>query len=274
MRGDGLRQVDDRVGAQGHRAVARRPARGQRDAVGDLLGRLHAREPYLSARARDAAALGEAVLGVDLRPVVLDQELDAELRAGLLAGLGQEDHVAVERHVQPLQLQHHHQRGDDVVLVVHGAAAVDVAAVARGRERRMRPLRRVDLDDVGVAHDEQRPLLAGAAQPRDEVRSRRVVGEPLRLDAFLLQHRVEVVHHQALVARRVARIEPEDGLEVLHRLGLEPRPVRLGTLGMCRPCDQGRQESSIRTQNAERRMQKASETDRRTQNAERRARTG
>ena len=222
---DGLGQVRHRVGAQRRRAVPRRPSRRERDAVRDLLRGLHGREAHLATRAGHAAAFREAVLGVDLRPVVLHHELDAELRAGFLAGLGQEDHVAIERHVQPLQLQHHHQGGDDVVLVVDGAASVDVAAVARGRERRMRPLRGVDLDHVGVAHDEERPLLAVASQPRHEIGPRRIVGEALRLDALLLQDRLEVIDGRALVARRVARVEPQDGLEVSHRLRLEARPV-------------------------------------------------
>jgi len=57
-----------------------------------------------------------------------------ERRAGLVGGallarLGQEDHVAVERGAGALQHQHQHQAGDEVVLVVDRAAAVDVAAV-------------------------------------------------------------------------------------------------------------------------------------------------
>ena len=47
----------------------------------------------------DAAAFGEAVLRVDLGEVLIDHELDADPRRPLLAGFGQEDDVAVERHL-------------------------------------------------------------------------------------------------------------------------------------------------------------------------------
>ena len=103
------------------------------DPVRNLLQRLHRGELRLSTRPRHAAALGEAVLGVDLREVLVGHELDADARRALFARFGQEDHVAVERHVLPLQQQHRHERGDDVVLVVDRAAAVDIAAVASRR---------------------------------------------------------------------------------------------------------------------------------------------
>ena len=97
---------------------------------------------------------------------------------------GEEDDVAVERDVLPLEHQHHHQPGDEVVLVVHRAAAVDVAAVASRAERRMRPLLRVDVDDVGVAHDEERPLPATALEAGDDVRPVRLEREDLDRNAL------------------------------------------------------------------------------------------
>ena len=92
--------------------------------------------------ARDAAALGEAVLGIHSAKWSRDDEVDADAGAALLAGLREKDDVAIERHVLPLQQQHRHQRRRQIVLVVHGASAVDVAAVACRAERRERPLRR------------------------------------------------------------------------------------------------------------------------------------
>ena len=110
-----------------------------------------------------------AVLRVDGGKVLVRHQLDADACRALLARLRQEDHVAVQRQVGALQQQHHHQRRREVVLVVHRAAAVDVAAVAHRAERRMRPLLRVHVDDVGVAHDQQRPLAAVALDARDHV---------------------------------------------------------------------------------------------------------
>jgi hypothetical protein len=101
--------------------------------------------------------------------VVLDHVLDANARRPFLSGLGEKNHVTVERHVEPFQRQHRHQRGDDVVLVVDGAAAVDIAAVARSAERGERPLLGVDRDHVGMSHQEQRALGAIAFEPRNHV---------------------------------------------------------------------------------------------------------
>jgi hypothetical protein len=55
-------------------------------------------------------SLGQRILGVDLVVVLLHHEIDADSGGvRFLAGLGQEDHIAIERHVIALQQQHHHQ---------------------------------------------------------------------------------------------------------------------------------------------------------------------
>ena len=89
----------------------------------------------LAARPHHPAALGQAELGVDGVEVVVDHELRADVGRAFLARLGQQDDVAVERGVGALQLQDQHQPGDEVVLVVDRAAAVDIAAVDAWRRR-------------------------------------------------------------------------------------------------------------------------------------------
>ena len=200
-------------------------ARGQLDGARNLLERLHRRELDLAARARHAAAFREAVLGVDFREVLVGHELDADARRTLFAGLGQEDDVAIERHVLPLEHQHDHQAGDDVVLVVHGAAAVDVAAVARGAEGRIRPLLRVDVDDVGVPHDEEGPLLAVALEAGDDVRTLGLEGQDLGRDALRLEHLLQIVGRRLLVAGRVGRVHAHERLKVAERFFVELRRV-------------------------------------------------
>ena len=83
-----------------------------------------------------ATAFGQTELGVDGVEMLVDHELRAELGSALLARLGQQDDVALERCLVAVQLQDEHQPGHQVVLVVHGAAAVDVAAVERRAKRR------------------------------------------------------------------------------------------------------------------------------------------
>ena len=207
--------------------MPRDAARHQLDAARDLLQRLHRRVLHLAADADDAAAFGNAVLGVDQRELLLHQVADADAGAAFLAGFRDEDHVARERHVQPLQQQHRHQRRGEVVLVIDRAAAVDVAAVAGRAQRRELPLRVVGRHHVAVAHDEQRPLAAVALQPGDEVGPFRIGADDLRRDAFLLEHLLEVLDQHGFVAGRIAGVDAQHRLVVLHRLVLQFRPVRL-----------------------------------------------
>ena len=225
---DSARQVRDGVGGQRHRAVAGDAARDQVDAARDLLHRLDGGEAHLVGLARDVTALGVAVLRVDGGEVLVRHQLDADACRALLTRLRQEDHVAVQRQVGALEQQHHHQRRREVVLVVHRAAAVDVAAIPHGAERRMRPLLRVHIHDVGVAHDQQRPLAAVALDARDDVRPVGLARVDLDRQAFALQHALQVVGGGFLVAGRVAGVELDQRLEVAQRLGLNRFPVGIG----------------------------------------------
>ena len=62
-----------------------------------LLGRADVGADDLAAGADDAAAFGEAELGVDGVEVLVDHELRADLGRALFAGLREEDDVAIER---------------------------------------------------------------------------------------------------------------------------------------------------------------------------------
>ena len=155
------------------------------------------------------------------------------------AGLGQEDHVAVERDVQPLQQQHRHQRRGQVVLVVDGAAAVDVAAFARRAQRRVGPFRFIGGDGIAVADDQERPLPAVALQPRHQVGTVGIRSDDLRGNPFLLEHAFDVLGDDVLVAGRVARVDAQHRLVMPHRLVLELDPV-----GLCRRLSEDRDRGS------------------------------
>lgn len=61
----------------------------------------------------------------------------------------------------PFEFEHEHEAGDDVVLVVDGAAPVDVATVARGAEGREGPLLGVNIERTLVW-----PMMAGVSSSR------------------------------------------------------------------------------------------------------------
>ena len=90
--------------------MPRDAVRDEVDALRKFLRGLHAGIADLAIDARRVAALGEAVLGIDRVEVLVDHELDTDVRRALLACFGEEDHVAVERDEVALQLQHRHER--------------------------------------------------------------------------------------------------------------------------------------------------------------------
>ena len=94
-------------------------------------------------------------------------------RPGLFVRLGEQNDVAIEHDFAPVQVHHHGQFGGEQLLVVLGAAAVDVAVLFDGRQRIHRPLRAIGGHHIAVRDQQQRALLARAAQARHEVEALR-----------------------------------------------------------------------------------------------------
>ena len=152
--------------------------------------------------------------------MLLDQEADAHPgRVGLLAGFGQEDQIALERHAGPLDEQERHQVRGEVVLVVGRAPAPDIAVTQDRSERIHRPLVALHTDDVGVREEQQWPLGAGALQPRDQVGPIGIERQRLGGDTLGSQDLLEIFDGLDLVARRVARIDLDERPEVTQALG-------------------------------------------------------
>ena len=82
-----------------------------------------------------------------------------------------------------------------------------------------------------MTHDQDRPLLAAALQPRDHVGAVRLEEEELRRDAGLVQHLLHVFRGRLLTARRLDRrvggVHLHERLEVAQRFGLRRFPVGL-----------------------------------------------
>ena len=231
----------------GHRAMAGRAGHDQLHRPWFLLGRADVGLLHLAARTHDATAFGQAELRVDRVEVVVHHELRAHVGGAFLTGLGQQNHVAVERGIGALQLQDQHQPGDQVVLVVNRAAAIDVAAVDGGAKRRERPLLGVDRDDVGVSQHEDRLLLAVALDAHDQVRPRGVFREYLIRDALGVEHLLQVLHRPDLVAWRAAGVALQQRLEMRERFRFEGR--RAGAALAVRQGD-GTNDSEGREQDA------------------------
>ena len=210
----------------GHRAMAGRTGHDELHRARLLLGRADVGLLHLAARPHHPAAFGQAELGVDRVEVAVDHELRAHVGGAFFTGLGQQDHVAVERRVRALQLQDQHQAGDQVVLVIDCAAAVHVAAVDGGAEGREGPLLGVDGDHVGVAEHQDRLLLAVPFHAHDQVRPRGVFREHLIRNAFGVEHLLQVLHRPDLVARRAAGVALQQRLEMGERFRFEGRRAR------------------------------------------------
>ena len=80
-------------------------------------------------------------------------------------------------------------------------------------------------DDIGVAHDQDRLLRAGAAQARDQVGAARFDGEQLCFDALLFEDGLQVLRDLRFVAGRVGSVHAQNGDEVGERFRLHGFPV-------------------------------------------------
>ena len=175
---------------------------GDRDAVDERVRReqIAAAEP----------ALVYHIFGIELGVVVRDHPPRAERAADLLVGLGQQNHVARERHALALQPQERDELGDARPLHVHRAARPQLAAPHRRREGIGLPLRAIGRHDVHVVEEHHR--LAGGRrrrglQPRVENRlpGRRLIARDR--NPFALEDRCEEVCCLSRVARRIRRVD-------------------------------------------------------------------
>jgi hypothetical protein len=110
--------------------------------------------------------------------------------------------------------QHRLKLHCDHVLHVERAAAVDETVDDLAAERVLRPLVALDGDDVSVGHEQQGFVRAVAPQAGDD---RCAIGG--RADGFTIhavtgEDAADVVGREDLASRRVARVEPEQRLEV------------------------------------------------------------
>ena len=160
--------------------------------------------------------------------MLVDDVLDADFRRALFTRFGEKNDVAIEQHVAALEQQHHHQRCRQIVLVVDGAAPVDVAAIAIGAERRVGPLFGIHVHDIRVSQDEQRTLAPGALESRDDVRTMGLEREDLNGDPFTFENAFHVVGRWFFATRRIGRVHADQRLKVAQCLGLYRGPIDRG----------------------------------------------
>src|SRR5439155_2943943 len=146
--------------------------------------------------------------------VLLREEARAHVAAGLLVREQGEDHVAGQRGALLLRAE---ERGDehrDRSLHVHGAATPDVTVHELAAERRPRPVLARGRDDVDVALEEQRRLVA-SREPGNEVRAARNLRVDLGVDPGLLEEPAYEVDALRFVSRRIGGVEADQPLEEL-----------------------------------------------------------
>jgi hypothetical protein len=157
--------------------------------------------------------------------VLLDQEQGPVPAARLLVGHGGEDDVAVQGRALALQQHQRHQAHRHHVLHVDGAAAPDVAALLHGGEGRVLPVVVVGGDHVQVPAQQQRRLAPAPLQARDHAGPPRRALQDLRRDPLAGQGRRHQLGGGALVAGRVAGVDPQQVLQAGQGLGRGSGPV-------------------------------------------------
>ena len=89
--------------------MARSSSRDHRDVCGHFLARLHADVLDFAILHEDVAAFVDGKSRRKLVPVFRDERADAGVAASLFIGRRQEDYVAVQMCIGPLQVNEHRQ---------------------------------------------------------------------------------------------------------------------------------------------------------------------
>ncbi len=143
--------------------MTRCTASHERNATRHLLGGFNTEGVHLTVTNDALAAFRDTVFSGNYVPVLLNHEVDADVRGALLTRFGQEYDVAIQLYAEALQQDHHHHAGSHIVLIVERATTVDIAVLTNSRKRVRVPLLRLHAHDVCVTHDQDRGFPAVSA---------------------------------------------------------------------------------------------------------------
>ena len=212
------RELGDRVVAVQHRAVPRAPPGGQLHPGHALLGGLDQVDATAAHGGAEPSHLADR-LGAALEPlgVVLDEGLGTLVPAGLLVGGEAEDDRAFGLATGPGARPDHREQHRVEVLHVDRPAAPQVAVPDLAGERVDLPVLRGGRDDVEVAVQQQRALVAGPggapAPSGDDRRPARLGLVEAALDPDLVEQRGDVLSGLALpwsgVVAVVGGVDPD-----------------------------------------------------------------
>ena len=179
----------------------------------------------LAVDGRDGAALGDGEFGFDLRPVLLDHVIDPEGAGAFFPGLGEKDDIAVQLDIHALQQQQDHDAGDDVGLIVARPAGGDDSALIDGRKGIDGPFVALHADHVGVAHQQQGPLLTIALDARHQIGAAGVHGEHGAGNTLAAEQGADGGGSLGFVAGGIAGIDLQQLAEGGDNLGFQLTPV-------------------------------------------------
>ena len=211
---DGGAEVDDGVVGARAGAVAAGALGRDEEGAGDFLGGGDADVGDFAADFVDASAFVEGVFAGNLVPVLGNKEINADVGGAFLAGLREEDDVAVEGDFVAVEEEEDFEEGGSHAFVVECAATVDPAVLHNAGEGLDGPLVALDADDIRVAHEQQGLFLAVALEPGDEAAACGFEGEDFAGDTFAVEDGFEELRAAGLVAGWVDGVHADEGGEV------------------------------------------------------------
>ena len=138
-------------------------------------------------------------------------------RPGLFVRLGKQNDVAIEHDFAPVQIHHHGQFGGEKLLIVLGPAPVDIAVLFNACQGIHRPLRAIEGDHIAVRDQEQRALLAVAAEARNKVEAFGIVAQQFRRNALPVGHLLQVSRDAGLVPGWIRGVQSDQLRQVARR---------------------------------------------------------
>src|SRR6266571_1765148 len=151
----------------------------------------------------------ERVLGLNELWTMLNHPARTRISPALLISCGHIDDITFELRTRSLEKQHRHCLHRNHLLHIKCPTTVNKALGDITRERAMRPLFRLDCDDIGMRHQQEWRGRSISREPGYECATVPARSHDGTGDSFGLKESVQIPGCQYLVSRRVPRIKTQ-----------------------------------------------------------------
>src|SRR5260370_15221737 len=218
-------KFDNRVLIMRRRAMSGPPIRTNTEADRAFLCCLHRVVALAIDLETTPSTFIERVLGLNQLWTVLNNPARTFMSTALLVGGGHIDDVALKPHTVALEKKHRHCLHGDHPLHIQPTPPLNKALTDLTPEWVMRPLLRLDCDDISMRHQQEWRRRSIALEPGDECATILARSHYFTRDTCGLKESVQIPGCTYLVARWVARVKLEQTAYICSSLFSNVLPV-------------------------------------------------